>query len=94
MPAITAEEVRNFLVSRYAASIQAKTGGIANPADSFDFLIEGVIDSFGVLEMVGEVERKFGLELDMSDLDAELITVLGPFSRYVADQSKSRSAGG
>ncbi len=44
----------------------------------------GVIDSFGILEMVGAIEDEFGIQLDTESLDAEQITVLGPLSRFVA----------
>jgi hypothetical protein len=34
--------------------------------------------------MVGAVESEFGIELDMSGLPAEQMTVLGPLVRYIA----------
>ena len=37
--------------------------------DDFDFLLKGVIDSLSVLQMVGELEKRFQIELDMSGLD-------------------------
>jgi acyl carrier protein len=80
----TAEQVRSLLISRYSAQIRAKVPDPAETPDSFDFLLEGVIDSFGVLEMVGAVESEFGIELDMSGLPAEQMTVLGPLVRYIA----------
>lgn len=83
---VTSERVRNFLINRYSGPIQGKVANLAETPDGFDFLLEGVVDSFGVLEMVSEVEREFGVELDMSGLDAEQMTVLGPLSRYVAAQ--------
>ena len=83
---ITSERVRNFLITRYAGPIQGKVANPAETPDGFDFLLEGVVDSFGVLEMVSDVEKEFGIELDMSGLDAEQMTVLGPLSRYVAAQ--------
>ena len=55
-------------------------------ADDFDFLLNGVIDSFGILEMISALEEAFQIELDLAALDAEQITVLGPLSRYVAER--------
>ena len=57
-----------------------------NLPDDFDFLLNGVIDSFGVLEMMSAIEEEFQIELDLADLDAEQITILGPLSRYVAER--------
>ena len=63
--------------------------------DNFDFLLDGVIDSFGILEMVSSIEDEFRIQLDMATLDAEQITILGPLSLYVAESAKTDlSAGG
>ena len=59
----------------------------ATVGDDFDFLLRGVIDSFGILTMIGSIEDEFDILLDMERLDAEQITILGPLSRYVAEQS-------
>ena len=56
--------------------------------DNFDFLLSGVIDSFGILEMVSSIEDEFRIQLDMATLDAEQITILGPLSVYVAENAK------
>ena len=53
--------------------------------DNFDFLLKGVIDSFGILEMVGSIQDEFRIQLDLETLDAEQITILGPLSLYVAE---------
>ena len=59
----------------------------AVPGD-FDFLLSGVMDSFGILEMVSSIEDEFRIQLDMATLDPEQITILGPLSRYVAENAK------
>jgi hypothetical protein len=37
------------------------------------------------------LEEEFQIQLDWATLDAEQITVLGPLSRYVAENAKARS---
>ena len=67
-----------------------------NPAelpDSFDFLLSGIIDSFGVLEMVTSIEDEFRIQLDMASIDAEQITMLGPLSYYVASNARRDARG-
>lgn len=59
----------------------------ATVRDDFDFLLSGVIDSFGILEMVSSIEDEFHIQLDMATLDAEQITILGPLSAYVAEHA-------
>jgi hypothetical protein len=40
--------------------------------------------------MISPIEREFQIELDLADLDAEQITILGPLSRYVAERGYFR----
>jgi acyl carrier protein len=88
---LTATNVRRFLLERYTVPIQAI--GLArddSPTISI-FFSTGLIDSFGILEMMSAIEAEFDIELDLSALDAEQITVLGPLSRYVAENGSSRA---
>jgi len=62
--------------------------------DNFDFLLSGVIDSFGILEMVSSIEDEFSIQLDMATLDAEQITILGPLSQYVAENTEADLSAG
>jgi acyl carrier protein len=89
---ITPEKVRNFLLARYAEQIRGLGRTPAEVPDHFDFLAEGIVDSFGIIEMVGAVEKEFGMELDMSGIEAEEMTILGPLTRYVVAQAGTRPA--
>ena len=88
----TATEIRDRIVAQYAGEL-ARRGMVASevPAD-FDLLTEGLVDSLGVLELVGVLEEAFQLEVDLADLDAEQLTVVGPLSEYVAARGVSRSS--
>ncbi len=90
MKDITADTVRKFLLERYGGQFKEMGLDPANVPDTFDFLLEGLIDSFGMLEMVSAMEKEFGLELDMTNLDADQMTVLGPLAHYVAQQAQMR----
>jgi acyl carrier protein len=94
MAEIRTENVRGFLVGLYAEQIRGKGFEPNDLPDDFDFLMKGIIDSLGVLQMVGELEKKFQIELDMSNLDPEQLTVLGPLSRYVAEAAGRDGKGG
>lgn len=84
MTTIDAREVKAFLVQHYADSFEAV--GITDDSvdDSFDLMLEGIIDSLGVVEMVSAVEERFQITLDLGDIDPEDLTRIGPFSNYVA----------
>ena len=88
MNPITAGEVRQFLLEKYADSIADLGLAPAEIHDDFDFLLAGVIDSFGILEMIGAIEDRFQVQLDMAALDAEEISILGPLSTYVAQAAR------
>ncbi|HVM59657.1 MAG TPA: acyl carrier protein [Verrucomicrobiae bacterium] len=94
MSKITAEGIRAFLVGQYADQIRGKGFDPGALPDNFDFLLRGVIDSLGVLQMIGDLEKKFQIELDMSRLDPEQLTVLGPLSRYVAEAAGNNGKDG
>lgn len=55
--------------------------------DDFDLLLNGVIDSFGILEMISAIEDEFQVQLDLALLDAEDITKIGPLARYIAESA-------
>jgi len=89
MTTITPNQVRQFLLIKYGRSIRELGLDPAEIPDSFDFLLSGVIDSFGILEMVSSIEDEFRIRLDLAALDAEQITILGPLSQYVAENGKA-----
>ena len=89
MTKITSDQVRQFLLMKYGRSIRELGLDPAEIPDSFDFLLSGVIDSFGILEMVSSIEDEFRIRLDLAALDAEQITILGPLSQYVAENGKA-----
>ena len=88
MNRITPDQVREFLLTKYITPIRELGLDPSMVGDDFDFLLRGVIDSFGILTMITSIEDEFHILLDMERLDAEQITILGPLSRYVAEQSR------
>jgi acyl carrier protein len=54
--------------------------------DDFDLLAEGVIDSFGVLELISALGVRYATTLDFSELSAEDLTVVGPLARHLTSQ--------
>jgi acyl carrier protein len=81
---VTAECVREFLLRRYSEPITAMRLDVTQVPDDFDLLLTGIIDSFGILEMITAIEAELQVQLDLALLDAENITKIGPLSRYVA----------
>ena len=84
---ISPAKVRSFLLTKYADALSLSGLKADEVPDNFDFLLSGIIDSIGILEMVSSIEDEFHIQLDMAALDAEQITVLGPLCQYVAKNS-------
>ena len=85
---LSPSDVRQFLLTRFSEAIRGLGYNPGEVPDSFDFLLSGVIDSFGILEMISSIEDEFRIRLDLAALDAEQITILGPLSAYVAENAK------
>jgi acyl carrier protein len=88
MEPVTSNDIRQFLLVKYSGTIEALGLIPAELPDDFDLLLNGVIDSFGILEMISAIEEEFQIQLDLAPLDAEQITIIGPLSCYVAENAK------
>ena len=88
MKEVTPEEIRTFLLTRYSEPITAMRPDPAELTDDFDLLLSGVIDSFGIVEMISAIESAFRIQLDLAMLDAEDLTKIGPLTRYIAATAK------
>jgi acyl carrier protein len=79
-------EVREFVLGRLESHLATRGFEAAAVPDDFDLLTEGVIDSFGIVELVMQLEQRYGFEIDFSALDADDLTRIGPLSRHVSQQ--------
>jgi acyl carrier protein len=86
----TAENVRQFILNHYADSWKSRNLRIGNVPDTFDLLLEGFIDSLGVLELIESIEDAFDLEIDLENLEADQLTVIGALSKYVERFARPR----
>ena len=90
MKDVTLDNVRAFLLTRYYEPIIAMQVSLTEIPDDFDLLLSGVIDSFGILEMISAIEDEFQIQMDLALLDAEDITRIGPLARYIAESATRR----
>ena len=92
MSAVDPADVRAAVLEILAEPI-ADAGLVATDLpDDFDLLTSGLIDSLGVIELIVDVNERFGLDIDFEQLDPEGLTILGSFSRYVARMSVDAAA--
>ena len=90
MKDVTPNNIRQFLLVKYSGTMEALGLIPADLPDGFDLLLSGVIDSFGILEMISAIEEEFQIQLDLAALDAEQITIVGPLSQFVAGNAKAK----
>jgi len=87
MEPTSAQTVREAILDRVAEELAAKGLTPSDVPDSFDLLLEGVIDSFGVVEMIMMLEERFGMAFDFDELPADDLTKIGALSEYVEGKS-------
>lgn len=87
MSSPSADSVRRFILDRYSEAFDARNLLPDDVPNSFDLLSERVIDSLGLLELVGAIEDEFEIDLDLQDLDPEQMTVIGPLSSYIEESA-------
>ena len=92
MNVMTAETIKAFILKKFEPVLRDHGLGMDKVGDDFDFFAEGIIDSVGVLNLISDVEKEFNMKLDMEQMDAEQLTILGPFSRYAAEHGQSAVA--
>jgi acyl carrier protein len=86
----TAADVEQFILGRIDDPLEAKGLAAADVPSSFDLLLEGVIDSFGIVELISVLEERYGLEFDLDELAPDDLTRIGPLSSYVARKLNGR----
>lgn len=87
MARTTAAAVHDVILERLDEQLAAKGLTPSDVPPSFDLLLEGVIDSFGVVEIIMLLEARFRIEFDFDELPADDLTRVGPLSEYVERKS-------
>ena len=87
MPSATAAAVRDLILERLDEQLAARGLTSSEVPDSFDLLLEGLIDSFGVVEIILMLEQRYAIEFDFDELPADDLTKIGPLASYVERKS-------
>ncbi|HXT10450.1 MAG TPA: phosphopantetheine-binding protein [Candidatus Angelobacter sp.] len=88
MSELTAETIKEFLLKKFEPVLRDQGFGPDKVTDDFDLFEQGIVDSVGVLNLISDVEKAFDVKLDMEQMDAEQLTIVGPFCRYAAEHSQ------
>lgn len=73
-------------VIRKAVEPRARQAGVDLDAigDETDLFLAGVIDSFGFLDLLEEIETGTGTRVDLADLEDEGLGTIGGLARQIA----------
>ncbi len=89
-----AQEVKAFILGRFKDELRFRGLDPSQVSDAFDLLGEGIVDSFGLMELIVALGEEAGFEIDFEGLDAEELTIIGPLTRYVANAIRERQKAG
>jgi acyl carrier protein len=87
MPPATAAAVRDLVLERLDEQLAARGLSPSEVPPTFDLLLEGLIDSIGVVEIIMMLEQRFAVEFDFDELPADDLTKIGPLAAYVERKS-------
>jgi len=87
MAPATAAAVRDVILERLDEQLAARGLTPSEVPESFDLLLEGLIDSFGVVEIILMLEQRYAIEFDFDELPADDLTKIGPLAAYVERKS-------
>jgi acyl carrier protein len=59
---------------------------------AYDYLDQGHIDSFGIMQLILAVEERFAIRLDQDDLQSDEIRTVGGLAGIVARHVRAREA--
>jgi len=77
--------IKTFIIENF---LFGKTDGLS---DTTSFLEEGIIDSTGILELVGFIEEKFGINVEDEELVPENLDSLNNLENYLARKTSVQS---
>jgi acyl carrier protein len=74
----TTDELRAFVVDRF---LFGQANG--NLTEDTSLIDNGIIDSTGVLELIGFLQQRYGIQLEDEDIIPENLDSLGRLTRFV-----------
>lgn len=86
MGPLAAQDIHSFVLDQLAPALADAELEPAAVGDDFDLVESGLVDSFGLLEILTAVEAEFDIEVDFEALDPDELSKVGPLCRFVAAQ--------
>jgi acyl carrier protein len=85
---IGADDVRRFILEHLAEQLRVQGRSLPTDLpDDYDLMLSGLIDSLDLLELMTALAEHCGGEIDFEAIDPDQMTILGPLSRFVAEEA-------
>jgi acyl carrier protein len=83
----TREEIRRYLLEH------SVTPGVTTLDDGWSLMEQGVLDSFGLVELLGFLEERFGLQVADEEMEAAHFATVQSICEFVARKQTEDAAG-
>ncbi len=88
MSHVSSSDVRAYILSHLTEELRLQGRALPDDLpDDYDLLLSGLIDSLGLLELMTALGEFCGREIDFESVDPDEMTILGPLSRFVAEEA-------
>ena len=81
MMATTKSEIRQFIADRFLFGDDKKLG------DDDSLLEAGIIDSTGILELIGHLEQRYGIKVNDDELVPENLDTIAAIAAFLAKKA-------
>ena len=68
--------------------VSRRAGGLPESASTLNYLEAGLIDSFGVIEMLAEIEDRFGVALNETHFEDPRFVIMEGLAQIVAENAR------
>lgn len=87
MPKAHQDEIKEFILSKARRNVKVLGIGEEILSDDFSLRGSGIFDSMQIVELITDLENKFDIEIDLSDLEPSEFDTISGFSRSIASLS-------
>jgi len=77
-------DVRSMILMCVRTAMDAHGLTASELTDEVDLRTSGLVDSLGFVQLLAEIEVQLGQPVDLGDMDADELTVLGPLAAHIA----------
>ncbi|MCH8216223.1 MAG: acyl carrier protein [Planctomycetes bacterium] len=90
---VTSDDIKTFIIRYLTESLEESGRTLEGDLpEDYDLLLEGVVDSLGMLTLTAEVEKHFDYEIDFEEIDPEEMTIVGPLCHFIETEINRASA--